>query len=185
MSKDAKKLGIACLISAGLITSYLAIKYFTISALPIVIKGETLCFPFSLSRLWDILIGPVWSIALFPSLSKKKKKIEGLSGLVSGLGLGIIFAMVYRIDFGVYLGLIFGIGFGFVFGFLLGRDKGLSQSIMFSLAFSLVFALFFGIVLGLGFAAITLISAIIGSGMGAGFKAMKSEAHFVSLRRLP
>ncbi|HLD27367.1 MAG TPA: hypothetical protein VJB39_00770 [Patescibacteria group bacterium] len=136
------------LVTGGLIALFWVIYYLIAGSVPTVTSmkvTDTLSLPFGISRWWDILIGPIWSIIIIYLFTKLKGKDGDLvAALVAGLGFGLIF------------GLIFGLASGLAFG--------LAVSLAFGLAASLIFGLTSGLAFGLGFGLVALIKLIASQG---------------------
>ena len=138
------------LVTGGLIALSWVIYYLIAGSVPTVTSMKvtdtwTLSLPFGISRWWDILIGPIWSIIIIYLFTKLKGKDGDLvAALVAGLGFGLIF------------GLIFGLASGLAFG--------LASGLAFGLAASLIFGLTSGLAFGLGFGLVALIKLIASQG---------------------
>lgn len=162
------------LLTAGLIALFWTIWYLNVGSVPVfksikMTPNWTLELPFGISRWWDILIGPIWSVILIPlfineTIRKNKDFIDNLVfGLAFGLGFslgfglfaGLDFSLVFGLGFGLFLGLVFSLSFGLGFGLDLGLVFGLGFSLGFSLFYGLGFSLFYGLgfslFYGLGF----------------------------------
>ena len=126
------------LVTGGLIALFWAIYSLSTGSVPIVTSVKmtstwTMSLPFGISRWWDILIGPIWSIIIISFLTKLKDKDDILGGgypfickpclysissfltklkdkddiLVTGLLLGLAFCLVLGLAFCLVLGLAF------------------------------------------------------------------------------
>ena len=124
-------------ITALTITGFWTLWYFINGQVPVVTDIKMteewiLKLPFGISRWWDILIGPIWSIiiiSLFANQRVRKDKdlifflVAGLGfGLVAGLSFGLGFGLVFGLSFGLIFGL--GFGLGFVLRYLLQKNFG-------------------------------------------------------------
>jgi len=80
------------LVTGGLIALFWAIYYLIAGSVPTVTSIKmtetwTLSSPLGISRWWDILIGPIWSIIIIYLLTKFKDEDDDL---VVGLGAGLV-----------------------------------------------------------------------------------------------
>jgi len=137
------------LVTGGLIALFWAIYYLIAGSVPTVTSIKmtetwTLSSPLGISRWWDILIGPIWSIIIIYLLTKFKDEDDDLvvglgAGLVAGLGVGLGAGLVA--DLGVSLvvglgvslvaGLVAGLGISLVVGLVVGLGVGLGALIKF------------------------------------------------------
>ena len=111
-------------LSSSLIALFWTIYYFTTGSVPIVTSIDltpttTIDLPFTISRWWDILIGPIYTI-IFVSIfnANTMKRDEDFNtalvvGLIIGLGVGLV------------VGLGFGLGVSLGFGLVVGLVAGL------------------------------------------------------------
>lgn len=133
------------ILSACLIALFWTIWYFVNGEVPVVTSIKindqwSIALPFPMSRWWDVLIGPIWSVAIITIFKFVKQQyksddmvlvfVVGLgagfsSGLIFGLGFGLIFGLVFGLVFGLGLGLGFGLGVGLGFGLGVGLIAGL------------------------------------------------------------
>jgi hypothetical protein len=162
------------LLTGGLIALFWLIWYFVAGSVPVfqsvkIAPELTLDLPFGISRWWDVLMGPLWSVVLIflltgnffsPQEDDKEDLVFGLVsglafGLVSGLAFGLVSGLAFGLGFGMVSGLAFGLGFGLVAGLAIwlsfGIDFGLGFGLGFGLVHGLAFGLGFGLGLGLGF----------------------------------
>jgi len=101
------------LVTGGLIALFWAIYSLSTGSVPIVTSVKmtstwTMSLPFGISRWWDILIGPIWSIIIISFLTKLKDKDDILgASLAFGLGASLAFGLT----FGLGAGLLFGLAF--------------------------------------------------------------------------
>lgn len=72
-------------------------------------KSWTIPLPFTISRWWDIVIGPLWSTFFVLFLTSKARKSECLDA-------GLVFGLIFGLDFGLVFGLFFGLVFGLTSG---------------------------------------------------------------------
>ena len=157
-------------LTAGLIALFWTIWYLTAGSVPTISSIKmtpnwTPELPFGISRWWDVLIGPIWSVVLiFLFTNEKMKKTDDLVfslalgmvfGLVFSLGFGLVFSLVVSLAFGLVVGLTLSLVISPVFGLILGLVIGLFLGLVVSLAFGLVvglaLCLSFGLSFGLGF----------------------------------
>lgn len=105
------------LLSAGMIVLFWFVWYLMAGSVPTISQIKmtpdwTIQLPFGISRWWDILIGPIWSVLLIIIFTNKKitENDDSVAGLVVGLGVGLAFGLA----FGLGAGLAFGLGAGLV-----------------------------------------------------------------------
>ncbi len=154
------------LLTGGLIALFWLIWYFVAGSVPVfqsvkIAPELTLDLPFGISRWWDVLMGPLWSVVLIFLLTgnffspQEDDKEDLVFGLVSGLAFGLVSGLAFGLGFGMVSGLAFGLGFGLVAGLAIwlsfGIDFGLGFGLGFGLVHGLAFGLGFGLGLGLGF----------------------------------
>ena len=146
------------LLTGGLIALFWVIYYFINGSVPVVSTlkwsdTQTITLPFLVSRWFDILIGPLYSIIfVYLFISNKIKENEELGfALVVALFVGLVVAL--------FVGLVVAPGFGLVF------------ALVFALAVALGFALGFALVFGLGFGLVFALVFALGFGLGAGLAA--------------
>ncbi|GMQ94942.1 MAG: hypothetical protein BMS9Abin13_052 [Patescibacteria group bacterium] len=147
--------------SAVAIALFWAVWYFMNGSVPVVheihiAKGLAYTLPFEISRWWDILLGPIYSIVLVLLLtSLEAKRDEVIVSLAFGLIFGLGFSLISGLVFGLGFGLIHSLGFILIFSLIIsmifGLDSGLGFSLAAGLGFSLVFGVVFILVFGLGF----------------------------------
>lgn len=159
------------LLTGVLIALFLVICYLSTGSVPIVTsvqmtKTWTMPLPFGISRWWDVLIGPTWSIIIIYLLTKQKDKnkdwifglIIGLIfGLIIGLGAGLVadqsagllIALLVGLGAGLLTALLVGLGVGLIIGLLAGLGVSLGVSLvacpLTALLVGLVACLVFGI----------------------------------------
>lgn len=117
----------------------------------------TIQLPFAISRWWDVLIGPLWSVMLILILTNKR--IWDNEDLKAGLVFGLVYGLAFGLAFGLALGLFVGLAFGLFVGLALGPIAGLAfglvsglvSGLVAGLVAGLVFGLAYGLVYGLGF----------------------------------
>ena len=98
-------------MTAILIALFWAIWYHITGYIPVVegikiTNNWTIQLPFKMSRLYDILIGPIWVTTFFciwHKVSKENMETDDL-GISLAIGLG----------YGLVVGLVFGLGFGLI-----------------------------------------------------------------------
>lgn len=162
------------LASAILIALFWTAWYFIAGQVPEVssiklAENWAVDLPFSISRWWDVLMGPVWSVMLVLIFTSEKiEEDENLFLSISAAAFfGIIagFAatdMVFGLAFGLAFGLVLSLAFSFIsvptFWFddiidslATGIADGLKFGLSFSLGFSLVLGLTYGLVFNLAF----------------------------------
>jgi len=149
------------LISAALIALLWALYGYYKGGVPVatyiqITPHQLLLLPLSISRWWDILIGPIWSaIIVFSFIGVKENRHDLVFGLFISLVTGLIAASP---DIGVSLVLMFGITFGILTGLNVKPGARLNASLNAGFIFgtgvglgvSLAFGLIAGIVVGLG-----------------------------------
>jgi len=101
------------IVTTGLIALFWAIWYLVAGKVPVVASIKVnldwiYILPFGLSRWWDILIGPIWSVVgILLLTSQTLKEDEDLFvGLLFGLGFGLVFGLGFGIVIGLVVGLI-------------------------------------------------------------------------------
>jgi len=114
------------IVTTGLIALFWAIWYLVAGKVPIVTSIKvsldwTCILPFGLSRWWDILIGPIWSI----------------------IGILLLNSQTLKEDEDLFVGLLFGLGFGLVFGLGFGLVVGLAVGLIVSMIVSMGISLIF------------------------------------------
>ena len=89
------------MVTAGLIALFWISWYLVSGSVPVatsirITPNWTVALPFSISRWWDVLIGPIWSsiLILFFTNKQVRKGDDLVFGLVSGLGYGLVFGLV-------------------------------------------------------------------------------------------
>jgi len=186
------------LVSASAIAFFWAVWYLATGSVPVVesiemsgtmplaienkeptrvVRPWILELPFRMSRLWDILIGPIWSCLLVRIFANEKivevAENEKIAGLVETFPL----VLGFELAFGLVLGLLVLVGVvgsdvlfwgpivAFVLGFLVNElisgpvswqgvepivelVFGLSYVLTFILSFALVYGLAFGLLVG-------------------------------------
>ncbi len=116
------------LLTGGLIALFWLIWRFSAGSVPVVQNVKvtdswTWELPFRISRWWDVLIGPIWSvvvISLFPA--RKSSSREGTSSVLVtvGLALGLIVSLIYGLVFGLIVSLTYGLTYTLVLGLAIG-----------------------------------------------------------------
>jgi hypothetical protein len=142
------------LITAGAIALFWTVWYLCAGSVPVVDSVKmssnwTLELPFKISRWWDVLIGPIWSVLLISLFTSGRE--ESKFDLVDGLAGGLVIGLGGSLAFGLLLGLAFGLAGSLAFGLLFGLASGLASGLAFGLAGSLAFGLPFGLAFGLAF----------------------------------
>jgi len=108
-----------------------------------------------MSRWWDILIGPLWSIPLagLSILSSKKLNAENNSdiafSIVAGFVTGIIAGFVYGPAVGFNFSIVAGIVVGIVISFTYDLGSGIIATIAYGLTTSLAYGLLIGVIAGI------------------------------------
>ena len=97
------------LVTAGLIALFWTVWYLINGSVPMVTSIKmtptwTIELPFSVSRWWDVLIGPIWSTIIIIPLFTDEKNI--------GEDEDLVFGLVFGLAFGLPIGLVFGLVFG-------------------------------------------------------------------------
>lgn len=121
-----------------------------------ITKEWTLTLPFGISRWWDMLIGPIWSVSLATTLTTYKDRYITLLIMVVGFAIGSFFGLpiwwfvepIMALTIGLLSWLIIGIAVGLLDTRL---ESGLNAGLSFSLTFGLTIGLGIGLVVGLGF----------------------------------
>lgn len=185
-SRKVKMMFRFSLVSAALIALFWTAWYMVAGSVPEVqsIGGnQGLYFAIPISRWWDILIGPIWSVALILIFTSERiTQDEDLTpGLAFIMAVSLLAgSLVCRLagpdsaDFdrslSLALGIILvvGLAFNLVFDSNEGRKDCLIFGLAFSLTFGLVFGLNFGLAIGLIVAAAAAVSLIISLGSGGG-----------------
>ncbi len=174
------------LVSAGAIAFFWAVWYLITGSVPVIsaIKmtpNWTLELPFGISRLWDILIGPIWaSILVLLFTNEKIAENEDLGaglvfGLVFGLVVGLGAGLGAGLGVGLGAGLVFGLGVGLGAGLVFGLGAGLGTGLGTGLVFGLVFGLGVGLGAGLVFGLVVGLVFGLVVGLGALFKLIFSQ----------
>ena len=158
-------------ISAALIALFWTAWYLTVGSVPMVqLFGEHLKFSVSppVSRWWDILIGPIWSVilvCLFTSEKTDQKKLLAITVFAS-LFAGLLISRLAGSNFDDFdrglslaLGIIFAAGLTFNLIFELSEDR--EAFLIFGLAFGLTFGLAFSLTSGLATGLIIAIAATL------------------------
>ena len=140
-------------ITAGLIACFWTIWYVIAGQVPTLTNVKmttdwTIDLPFEISRWWDVLIGPIWSIIIISIFTNEK--VRKNKDLVFGLAFGLVFGLVFGLAFGLALGLAFTLGAGLVFGLVVGLAFGLGFGLGTGLASGLASGLAVGLIVGLG-----------------------------------
>ena len=157
------------LISAGLIAAFWSVWYLVAGEVPVVTSirltpNHSWEMPFGISRWWDILIGPIWSLVLIPLFTseQKEEKEDFFVGLAFGLGVGLVASLVVGLDACLLVSLAVGLGAGL----RAGRDIGLGACLGACLAAGLGVGLIVSLAVGLG--------ACLGAGLKHLFSAKRS-----------
>ena len=172
--------------SAALIAAFWIVWYFTTGSVPVVesikwTETSQLELPLAVSRWFDVLLGPVYSILIVGifyrvgnlDLSPAGKK-DAFSVLVIGLALGLTFGLAFSLVVGLgFGGLVADLTFGLaiaglvvtlVVGLVIGLGLGFVAIFVFSFALTFVTACAFGLAFGLvfSFALILTLSLVLG-----------------------
>ncbi|MEX0869821.1 MAG: hypothetical protein WDZ39_00100 [Candidatus Spechtbacterales bacterium] len=163
------------------IAAFWTIWYFTAGSVPVVheiqlTESTTLTLPFAVSRWFDVLLGPVYSVLLIQTFyaAKKEESVDGdlVAGLAVGLfaGLafalasvlagGLAFALAFGLVFGLAVGLVVALAFALAFGLVAGLAAGLVFGLVTGLAAGLAFALAVALAFGLAFGLVCVIRPI-------------------------
>jgi hypothetical protein len=139
------------LVVGGLIALFWVIYYLIVGSVPTVTSIKmtetwTMSLPFGISRWWDIMFGPIWSIIIIYLLTKLKGKDDDLvAALVVGLGVSLIVGLVAGLTVGLGAGLgvslIFGLAAGLGVSLIVGLGAGLGVSLTVGLGAGLIFGL--------------------------------------------
>ena len=172
------------LFTAALIAAFWMVWYRTNGSVPSVThikmtQNWTIELPFAISRWWDILIGPIWSVSLIAVLTKdrsealKKNLITAiiftmpivlLSSLIFGLpDVGLTLGLTIVVPISVLIGLIIGLFYGLVSGLAVGLITGLVTGLFNGLAFGLILELALGLIIGLIFMVCTVFQLFFSS----------------------
>jgi len=105
------------LITAGAIALFWAIWYLATGSVPVttsikVMPDWTIQLPFGISRWWDILIGPIWSIIFIWIFTNERIVDKG--GLVSDLAFILVVSLFFGLASGVPVSVVYGLAFGLV-----------------------------------------------------------------------
>lgn len=152
------------ILTAGFIALFWTIWYLATGSTPTVtgIKitpNRIIQLPFSISRWWDILAGPIWSIILISIFTSKtfREKIKEYPGLVCCLGFGLGFSLVIGVGYALGIGgavlLCATLPGALILGILtnvrlFGRENP-NKELRFNLYLGLLLGLIFGFFLGL------------------------------------
>ncbi len=160
------------IVTAAAIALFWTIWYLVAGNVPEVSSCKmtpdwTVVLPFAVSRWWDVLLGPVYSILVILLVTSERIRknedvafaldvvlgaglIAGLSaGLIFGPGAGLIFGPGVGLGVGLAVGLIAGLAYGLFAGLVFGLGVGLGVGLGAGLVFGLVFGLGVGLVVGL------------------------------------
>lgn len=124
------------IVTAAVIALFWAIYYLATGSVPVVTSVKVtkiwiIEFGFGMSRWWDVLIGPIWSvilITLIDSFFKKYIKKDDLAlvlayGLALSLAFGLTFGLTFGLAFGLTVSLALGLALGLVFGLAYGLKR--------------------------------------------------------------
>jgi hypothetical protein len=136
------------LITAGAIALFWTVWYLCAGSVPVIASVKmssnwTLELPFKISRWWDVLMGPIWSVLLISLFTSgrikecEESKFDLVVGLASGLAFGLPFGLAGSLAFGLAVGLVFSLPFGLVIGLAGSLAFGLAVGLVFSLVTSL------------------------------------------------
>jgi hypothetical protein len=98
-------------ISAGSIALCWLIWYWVHGSVPVVSEivlsqDATWELPIGISRWWDVLIGPIWTILIVWIVARVQSKEQAYPDL----GFGLVFGLVFGLGYGLVVGLVFGLG---------------------------------------------------------------------------
>ena len=160
VSRKFKMMFLFSMLSADLIALFWAIWELVAGRVPemnaIKFTGTiTLVLPFSISRWWDILIGPVWACVLVYLLTSKRIKMTTKDSIGFGLGFGLIFGLIFAfgasLNAGIAFALVFALGAGIAFAMSFGQPFALGIVLGVALDFALIYGLLIGVGVGLAF----------------------------------
>lgn len=134
--------------------------------------------PFKISRWWDILIGPIWSIILILTFTSKKirKKhdfMPGLQGeLLLGMIVGLLFGLGAGIESGLILGLLIGLMLGLILRLIIRDGYELLPGLVVGLGFALGFGIGYGLTVGLIVGLVIQVAILLTVGLGIGVESL-------------
>lgn len=159
MSK-AKEIALLSTATASLIALYWLGRYLLFGEVPIVTSVPTswssewppikYVLPFAMSRWWDILIGPIWSVFVIFVLNLRDND-EDAFGLFAGLFVGFVSVFCYgsyETDNGFFYAVLVGLIIGIILLSATSMPK-LNLAISYSIGFALFLGLGFGLIIGL------------------------------------
>jgi hypothetical protein len=111
------------------------------------------------SRWWDILIGPIWSIAVILLLKVEKVEREEVRNLL----ICMIPALIVGLIFSLWLGLSPDPTWSLILGLLFGILFGLPYGLVACMVFALIFGLPLGIAFGSAFTILEIVKKSISS----------------------
>jgi len=139
------------LITATAIALFWIFWHSFVGSIPVAVNKSWI-HQTAISRWWDVLIGPLWSIILILIFTNEKLKNKdrlilavlfgSAIGLISGLIFGLIFSVSVQTQF---IGLIFILIIMSVAFLLLFFIYGLNEALVFSLFILLGYGLIFGL----------------------------------------
>jgi len=166
-TRKLELIALLSMVTAILIALYWGIWYLLTGEVPVAspVSDWAPQLNSRISRWWDVLIGPIGSVAFVLMCTSKKTQKDNLSArLLSGLAQGLICGVLGETIFDGLLGtgfsLDFAMTFGLAAGFLVGAATGITLDtmanqrfvgLMFCFAFSLTIGLYFGVIAGLTF----------------------------------
>lgn len=165
------------LISAGAIALFWTIWYFVTGSVPVVKKIQfannlTLNLPFGISRWWDVLIGPIWSISIVAWWTKIKDHKDVIDilfiELIAGGFFGLFFGLIHGLDFGMTVGMAVVIAMGLIFLSFFEIIYGLIAGLITGLAYLLAYGLIAGLIAGLATVVILGFVIVISYGLAYG-----------------
>jgi len=166
-TRKMKLMGRWSFVTGGTIALFWTIWYLVAGEVPTVhslkiTENWTLEFPFEVSRWWDVLIGPIWSIFLILLFTNKEiiENNEPPPSLIFGLAIGLMAIPITGVKIGLVAVLAFTLFFGLVIGVVAGVIASVDSSLSVSLSDDKNAALGAGLSAG-------LVTAL-GAGLGAG-----------------
>jgi hypothetical protein len=150
------------IVSASLIAMFWGVWHMVMGQVPEVdsiqiTQTQTINLPFSISRWWDVLSGPIWSILLILLFTRKKIKTNRNDQFTCAVVTGILACLTLEsLSVGIGAGLTLGFFAIFLFSILFGLRE---ESWLVSVAIGI------GSVLGVGLS-ISIFSGLAGAVYG-------------------